>query len=372
MSPGARTIPAAIVLPMAAEIPNHMPSTLRSRPRLGDRLAVISVDTSVRESVEGASDVLDNGKTQGVFQNFAMIMCGRENARRNLRRETHAIGNSYRGLVRRADKIPLAPCERFMRRSEICVRELGNYVGLAQPLFVGASLVVDHDREGVEFLRCAARKPMLRQPAREGQERSGPRLDGHHPSIFSKHAMHFREGLPEILGQIREMVQPPLDDQNVFAVVDEGQMPAISNSADCRPLVLRQKTRRQIHALEMLESKPIQSVQAVAAATKQLDNFRVSRPLAGAQFHQTPDKFANLLFGSFKAQVSSFPRIGRSHAALLKFRIDAHRDSVPYERAFFEVPRNGVASRPGILARCQKSRLLAFLHVVKITSKTLS
>jgi hypothetical protein len=36
------------------------------------------------------------------------------------------------------------------------------------------------------------------------------------------------------------------------------------------------------------------------------------------------------------------------------------------------VPRNGVASRPGILARCQKSRLLAFLHVVKITSKTLS
>src|SRR5258707_9214198 len=51
----------------------------------------------------------------------SMIMCGRENARRNLRRETHAIGNSYRGLVRSADKIPLAPCERFMRGSEIRV-----------------------------------------------------------------------------------------------------------------------------------------------------------------------------------------------------------------------------------------------------------
>jgi len=34
MSPGARTIPAAMVLPTAAEIPNHMPRTLRSRPRL--------------------------------------------------------------------------------------------------------------------------------------------------------------------------------------------------------------------------------------------------------------------------------------------------------------------------------------------------
>src|ERR1700730_4476094 len=113
MSPGARTIPAAIVLPMAAEMPNHMPRTLRSRPRLGDALAVISVDTSVRESVEGASDVLDNGKTQGVFQNFAMIMCGRKNARRNLRQELHKSPNSYRGLVKRADKISLAPWERF-------------------------------------------------------------------------------------------------------------------------------------------------------------------------------------------------------------------------------------------------------------------
>jgi hypothetical protein len=34
MSPGARTIPAAMVLPTAAEIPNHIPRTFRSRPRL--------------------------------------------------------------------------------------------------------------------------------------------------------------------------------------------------------------------------------------------------------------------------------------------------------------------------------------------------
>jgi hypothetical protein len=34
MSPGARTIPAAMALPMAADIPNHMPRTLRRRLRL--------------------------------------------------------------------------------------------------------------------------------------------------------------------------------------------------------------------------------------------------------------------------------------------------------------------------------------------------
>src|SRR5258708_19263751 len=149
-------------------------------------------------------------------------------------------------------------------------------------------------------------------------------------------------------------------------------MAAIADPADRRPLVLRQKTRRQIQALEMLESKLMESVESVATGAKQLENFRVARPLVGAQFHQTPDKFANLLFWAFKPQVGNFPRIGRSHAALLKFGIDAHRDSVPYERAFFEAPRNGVASRPGIFARRQKSRLLLFPHVVKITYKTLS
>src|SRR5260370_41586879 len=100
----------------------------------------------------------------------------------------------------------------------------------------------------------------------------------------------------------------------------------------------------------MLESKLMESVQSVATAAKQLDNFRVARPLVGPQFHQTPDKFANLLFRAFKPQVGSFPRIGRSHAMLLKFGIDAHRDSAPYERAFFAARRCDAARRPVIVA----------------------
>src|SRR5258708_32399602 len=102
--------------------------------------------------------------------------------------------------------------------------------------------------------------------------------------------MHFRESLPELFGQIREMVQASLNDQNVLAMVDEGQMTAIADPADRRPLVLRQKTRRQIQALEMLESKLMENVQSVTTAAQQPDNFRVPRPLVAAHFHQAPVK----------------------------------------------------------------------------------
>src|SRR5580698_1355291 len=62
MSPGERTMPAAIVLPTAAAIPNHIPSTLRSPPpeRVTDSCAV--GEPVATEAVAGvASDVLDNG-----------------------------------------------------------------------------------------------------------------------------------------------------------------------------------------------------------------------------------------------------------------------------------------------------------------------
>ena len=52
MSPGVRTIPAAMVLPTAAAMPNHIPRTCKSQPRL-------------RSVVEGVADVVDNGQSQG-------------------------------------------------------------------------------------------------------------------------------------------------------------------------------------------------------------------------------------------------------------------------------------------------------------------
>ena len=73
MSPGVRTMPAEIALPMAAEIPNHMPRTCSSRPR--------PFVTPVIPSEE-ASDVSGNVRSQESIRNYAMIMGARENARR--------------------------------------------------------------------------------------------------------------------------------------------------------------------------------------------------------------------------------------------------------------------------------------------------
>ena len=54
MSPGERTIPAAMVFPMAAEMPNQKPSTCSSRPRPGRAAATL----------EDASKVVDNESAQ--------------------------------------------------------------------------------------------------------------------------------------------------------------------------------------------------------------------------------------------------------------------------------------------------------------------
>ena len=81
MSPGARTIPAAMVLPTAAEIPNHMPSTLRRRPRLWEAEGASKVLLDAEApGVEDRSDGFGNWGVSGTFGNSAMIMGAGENA----------------------------------------------------------------------------------------------------------------------------------------------------------------------------------------------------------------------------------------------------------------------------------------------------
>src|SRR6266478_1588498 len=67
MSPGARTIPAAMVLPTAAEMPNHMPSTLRRRRRLrGESASKVLLDAGAL-GVEDRSDGFGNWGVSGTF-----------------------------------------------------------------------------------------------------------------------------------------------------------------------------------------------------------------------------------------------------------------------------------------------------------------
>src|SRR5882724_3631898 len=73
ISPGVRTMPAAMVLPTAAAMPNHMPRTWRRRPRFFAERAELVADASpvvaaplrsMPAAVAGASDVLDNGASR--------------------------------------------------------------------------------------------------------------------------------------------------------------------------------------------------------------------------------------------------------------------------------------------------------------------
>src|SRR5207245_2790704 len=63
MSPGVRTMPAEIALPMAAEIPNHTPRTCSSRPR------PFVTPVIPREEASGVSG---NVRSQGSIRNYAM------------------------------------------------------------------------------------------------------------------------------------------------------------------------------------------------------------------------------------------------------------------------------------------------------------
>jgi hypothetical protein len=88
MSPGARTIPAAMVLPTAAEMPNHIPRIFRRRPRLlgAARASKVLLDAEALDvealDVEDSSGGFGNGWFSGTFGNLAIIMAVRENASR--------------------------------------------------------------------------------------------------------------------------------------------------------------------------------------------------------------------------------------------------------------------------------------------------
>ena len=72
MLPGARTMPDAMVLPMAAAMPNHTPKTCKSLPRLGGRTAT---------TLEDASKVVDNEGLRDLLEG-AIILARSENARK--------------------------------------------------------------------------------------------------------------------------------------------------------------------------------------------------------------------------------------------------------------------------------------------------
>jgi len=181
---------------------------------------------------------------------------------------------------------------------------------LREPLRVGADFVLGHSGEGVHFDGEVAHDGNFRDEMDEGKKGSAPRLDEHDPAFFAQYALHFGEGLIEVAGQIRKMMQAALDNQHVFAAIGKGELAAIGHGAFGGAPELGNEARREVHALHPRETQALQSDQAVTAAAKKLDNFRVARPFACPKAVEAPDKLAYFLFRRFKAEIRGFPRVG--------------------------------------------------------------
>src|SRR5882757_3867590 len=112
MSPGARTMPAAMVLPTAAAMPNHIPRILRRPPWerawAVPRLGAAEPGGGVSAVVLDASIVLDNGSQGGCFD-AAMIVAVRKNASRKAgcARKGRDLGRQSCSCLGRASLAPV-------------------------------------------------------------------------------------------------------------------------------------------------------------------------------------------------------------------------------------------------------------------------
>ena len=214
-----------------------------------------------------------------------------------------------RVLMGSADEIPFAPSEMLVHGDEVSAGNFFDEFGLAEPLLVGAALVMGHGGEGVHLAGNSSHGREFGNKVHESQKGRSPRFDEHDTAIFSQDALHFRESLIEIARQGGEMVQTALNNQDVLAAIREGKLAAISKRAFRGALELPQEARREVHALDAGEAEALKSHQAVSAAAKKLDDLGVARPLRRAQSIEARDKFLNFLLGRFEAQIRGFPRI---------------------------------------------------------------
>src|SRR2546430_8713823 len=219
-----------------------------------------------------------------------------------------------RVLTGSADEIPFAPSEMLVHGDEVSAGNFFDEFGLAEPLLVGAALVMGHGGEGVHLAGNSSHGREFGNEVHKNQKGSAPRLDEHDATFFSQDALHFRESLIEIVRQGGEMVQTALNNQDVLAAIREGKLAAISKRAFRGALKLPQEAGREGHALDAGEAEAIKRHQAGSAAAKKLDDLGVARPLRRAQSIEARDKFLNFLLGRFEAQIcgrSEERRVGK-------------------------------------------------------------
>ena len=133
-----------------------------------------------------------------------------------------------------------------------------DYVGLGEPLRVGADFVLDHGGERVHFAGKPADHWDFRNDVHQGKKRSAPRFDEQHAAGFSQDALHFRKSLAEVGGEIGQVVQAALHDEHVFGAIGEGKLATIGDDAVRGAFVLGNQARRKVHAFKMSEAEALQ------------------------------------------------------------------------------------------------------------------
>ncbi len=116
------------------------------------------------------------------------------------------------------------------------------------------------------------------------------------------------------------MMQPSLDNHDIFASVREGKLPAIAHVALSRSSIFRQQPRRDISALNMSEAHPLQSMKPIPAPAKNFHHPSIPRPITCSQLSQSSKKFSDFLLRRFKTQVGGLPWIGRRRRFRNSFR----------------------------------------------------
>jgi hypothetical protein len=117
--------------------------------------------------------------------------------------------------------------------------------------------------------------------------------------------------LIEIVRQGGEMMEAALDDKDILGAIGERQPAAIGDQASGGAFELREEAGREVHAFDAGETETLESDQTVSTAAEKFDNFRVARPLTGAQSMEARDKLLNFLFWRFKTKIRCFPGIRR-------------------------------------------------------------
>lgn len=194
--------------------------------------------------------------------------------------------------------------------NEMSPSDLLDEFRLAEPLLIRANFMLDHGGKGINLHGEPPNQRNSGDVINEIQKRRAPRLDKHHAAVFPQDAVHFRESLLEVCGQMGEVMQTALNDDDILASICKRELPAVGHEAFRRAFVLRDQARRKIHALQAREPEAMQRDQAAPAAAEKLDNFGVTRPLASAQPFEAADELANFFIRRFETQISSFPGIG--------------------------------------------------------------